>query len=146
VDDFSRDTTDPARAERAARISLLSPDSRVDGAALAALIKTGHGADSPWKELLNALAEYPLGHWDAAADWARKARATPGTRDGSARGTAAAVLAMAKHQQQHPEVAAKPLAGEQKAITAKWPQGNDKDWHDWLIADLLAKEAEALLK
>jgi hypothetical protein len=40
----------------------------VDAAAPAALIKTGQGAASPWKELLNALAEYRLSHWDAAAD------------------------------------------------------------------------------
>jgi hypothetical protein len=63
-----RDTADPAPAERVAKISLLSPDSRVYAAALAALIKTGQRAASSWQELLNALAEYRLGHWDAAAD------------------------------------------------------------------------------
>ena len=48
-----------------------------------------------WAQLLNALAEYRLGHWDAAADWAAKMRANPNAPEpGTA--AAAAILAMAE--------------------------------------------------
>jgi hypothetical protein len=100
-----------------------------------------------WVQLLNALAEYRLGHWDAAADWAAKMRANPNApeRGTAAAAAAAAILAMAEHQRKHPAEAAKALDAAQTLIAANWPDGTEVTWYAWLIADLLAKEAAALL-
>lgn len=92
----------------------------------------------------NALAEYRLGHWDAAADWATKMRDNPKAPE---RGTAAAaILAMAEHQRKRPAEAAKALNSARTAVAANWPEGGEDPWHAWLIADLLAKEAGILIE
>jgi hypothetical protein len=72
-------------------------------------------------------------------------RANP---EAPSRGTAAAaaILAMAEHQRKHPAQARAALEAAQIAIAANWPSGTDANWHAWLIADLLAKEAAALLQ
>ena len=140
-----RETTEPNHAERVAKICLLTPDSGVDATTVAAFIATAQTAGQPWKQLLNALAEYRLGHWDTAADWAAQARTPANPPDESATATAAAILAMAEHQRQHPAEARASLEAAKTAIAAHWPTGTG-GWHDWLIADLLAKEAGALLR
>jgi serine/threonine protein kinase len=140
-----RNTTDAGNAERVAKACLLAPNSGVDTAALAALLATAQSSPTRhWVQLLNALAEYRLGHWDTAADWATQMRANPEAPD---RGTAAAaaILAMAEHQRKHPAEARAALNTAKTAIAAHWPAGTEANWHAWLIADLLAKQAEALL-
>ena len=143
-----RNVIDPNQAEQIAKTCLLASDSGVEPAILAAFIAVAQpGLERPmahWVQLLNALAEYRLGHWDAAADWAAKMRANPNAPE---RGTAAAaaILAMAEHQRKHPAEAAKALDAAQTLIAANWPDGTEVTWYAWLIADLLAKEAAALL-
>ncbi|HCN28246.1 MAG TPA: hypothetical protein DIT64_05595, partial [Verrucomicrobiales bacterium] len=140
-----KNTTDPTQAEQVAKACLLAPDSGVDAATLAAFVATAQShADAHWMQLLNALAEYRLGHWDAAADWATKMRANP---DAPERGTAAAttILAMAEHQRNHPAEARTALETAKTAIAANWPAGTEANWYAWLIADLLAREAGTLV-
>ena len=143
-----RETTEPEHAERVAKMCLLTPDSGVDAATLAAFVATAQTVPQPWQQLLNALAEYRLGHWGTAADWAAQTRAfaNPPRESATATATAAAILAMVEHQRKHPAEARAALKAAQTAIAANWPAGTDSGWHDWLIADLLAKEAGALLK
>ncbi len=141
-----RETSEPAPAERVAKICLLTPDSGVDAMTLAAFVATGQSVGQPWKQLLNALAEYRLGHWDTSADWAAQVRAFETPANVSATATAAAILAMAEHQRKHPAEARAALEAAKTVIASHWPAGTDDGWHNWLIADLLAKEAEALLK
>jgi hypothetical protein len=139
-------TTDPAHAERMANICLLTPDPGVDAATIAALVATAQTVSRPWQQLLNCLAEYRAGHWDAAADWAAQIHADATSPGDSAHATAAAILALAEHQRKHPVEAGAALDAARTAIAANWPAGPGTSWHNWLIADLLAKEAEALLK
>ncbi len=141
-----KNTADPTQAEQLAKACLLVAESGVDAATLAAFVATAQShADEHWMQLLNTLAEYRLGHWDAAADWATKMRANPKAPE---RGTAAAaaILAMAEHQRHHPAEARAALDAAKTVIAAHWPAGTDTNWYAWLIADLLAKEAEALMK
>ncbi len=140
-----RETTEPDHAERVAKICLLTSDSGVDATTLAAFIASAQTVGQPWKQLLNALAEYRLGHWDTAADWAAQTRAYV-PPDESATATADAIRAMAEHQRKHPAESKAALEAAKTAIAAHWPVGTDGGWHNWLIADLLAKEAGALLK
>ena len=143
-----KNTANPHEAEQIAKSCLLASDSGVEPAILDALLSTAQSrlkfSDAHWVQLINALAEYRLGHWDTAADWATKMRANPNAPE---RGTAAAaaVLAMAEHQRKHPAEAAKALDAAQTVIAANWPAGTEGPWYAWLIADLLAKEAAALL-
>ena len=52
---------------------------------------------------------------------------------------------MAEHQQKRPNQARAALKDAKTAIAPNWPAGTETPtWHAWLIADLLAKEAEAL--
>ena len=116
-----RETTEPDHAERVAKICLLTSDSGVDATTVAAFVATAQSVGQPWKQLLNALAEYRLGHWDTAADWAAQARAHVNPPDESATATAAAILGMVEHQRKHPAEAGAALKAAKTAIAAHWP-------------------------
>lgn len=90
-----RNTTAPAQAEQIAKACLLAPDSGVDAASIAAFLATAQAHSTKhWLQLVNALAEYRLGHWNTVANW---------------------------------------------------PTGTETNCDAWLVTDLLAKEAEALI-
>jgi hypothetical protein len=140
-----KDTTNAWNAERMSKTCLLAADSGVNAATVAAFVATAQSVPTRERvQLVNALAEYRLGHWDAAADWAAQMRANPKAPD---RGTAAAaaILAMAEHQKKRPAEARAALDAANTVIAANWPVGTEANWHSWLISSLLAREAEALL-
>jgi hypothetical protein len=142
----ARNTIRPGHAEQIAKTCLLAPDSGVDAASLAALVATAQARETGkhWLQLVNALAEYRLGHWNTAADWATQTR-TNAEAPGPCTAAASAILAMAEHQQKQSQKARATLIEAKTAIAANWPAGTESNWYAWLIADLLAREADALI-
>jgi hypothetical protein len=102
-----------------------------------------------WFQLCKALSEYRQGHFASAVDWANKAlgsaRPLP-ERDAAAH----LVLAMAQRQLKEGSAAHLALDTAKEIINGKLPELDAADlgayWIDRIIADILLREAEALIK
>jgi WD40 repeat protein/serine/threonine protein kinase/tetratricopeptide (TPR) repeat protein len=143
-------TEDPNIAERTGKTGLLLPGATEDRNKLAQLInlavtKQPDHPDMPWFLMARGLAEYRAGRWADAAGWLEKSLADQPPVYVQASGRI--LLAMTQHRRGQTEAARATLAQAQR-ITATQVPTLDKsggDWHDWLINDLLRREAEALL-
>jgi tetratricopeptide (TPR) repeat protein len=134
---------------------LLGPGPVGDPARLARLaeVVVSGDPDQPWYEwflLTKGLYEYRAGRFDAAVTACRKARSQAKAGDVNALAAAVfAVEAMALHHSGHADGARRSLAEARKLIKEKLLvlYGGDlgESWHDWLAAQLLYREAEALL-
>ncbi len=150
------DTDQPQTAERTANACLLLPDA-LDAAdfdrvqKLAERAVTDTEKDSLYRNfvLTKGLADYRAGRHADAVKWLQHFAPNPNGVHWDA--TAFAVLAMAQHGLGHAQEAQASLA-KAKAILAKMPDpakgqlfaaGN---WHDWVHAQILCREAEGLLK
>jgi WD40 repeat protein/serine/threonine protein kinase/tetratricopeptide (TPR) repeat protein len=143
-------TDDPNIAERIAKSCLLLAGGSEGRKKLAKLIDLALAQkpdrpDMPWFLTVRGLAEYRAGRWADAAGWLEKSLANqpPVYVQAQAR----FLLAMTQQQRGQTE-AAKATLARALEITARQMPTLDKsggDWHDWLINDLLRREAEALL-
>jgi tetratricopeptide (TPR) repeat protein len=149
------DTDQPQTAERTANACLLLPDAldaadfdRVQKLAQRAVAGTEKDRFYRYVVLVKGLADYRAGRHADAVKWLQRFAPNPGGVHWDA--TAFAVLAMAQHGLGRAEEAQASLA-KAKAILAKMPDpakgqpfeaGN---WHDWLHAQTLCREADALL-
>jgi serine/threonine protein kinase len=94
------------------------------------------------------LAEYRRGHFANSIEWMQKVIQDGKTfRDASRDMAAYAVIAMAENQLQQPAQARADLASSVEISGTKLPQPGDADlgddWHDWLFAHILLREAQA---
>lgn len=145
-----RNTTDPYVADKMAKDCLILPVTGVDLKSVAALadvaVTRGSNAPAaPYFKFCKALAEYRLGHYQAATNWA--ALAIQGQFD-YPRANAATVMAMSQFKLNQLDSARTTLAYCNKVIEEKMPQfGQDlgSDWPDWIIAHALLTEAQHLL-
>jgi WD40 repeat protein len=146
-------TNDPVVAGQMAKQCLISPEEGIDLNAVAQLAETavtkGKGHELfPSFEFTKGLAEYRLGHFAGAADWAQKALAAPGVdyRDAQAW----LVLAMARHQSGQDQEAHDALAKGSDIIETNLPKLESGDlgtgWGNWIICQALLKEARTLIE
>jgi eukaryotic-like serine/threonine-protein kinase len=145
-----RDTTDPYVADKMAKDCLILPSAGVDLKSVAALadVAVNRGSNAPaapYFEFCKALAEYRLGHYQAATNWA--GRAIQGQFEYPS-ANAAAVMAMSQFKLNQLENARITLDFCNKVIEEKMPKfGQDLGgaWQDWIIAHALLTEAKNLL-
>jgi len=145
-----RNTTDPYVADKMAKDCLILPSAGVDLKSVAALadvaVSGGSNAPgAPYFEFCKALAEYRLGHYQAATNWAGLAIQGPFDYP---RVNAAAVMAMSQFKLNQLDNARTTFAYCNKVIEEKMPKfGQDLggDWQDWIIAHALLSEAQNVL-
>jgi tetratricopeptide (TPR) repeat protein len=147
-------TSDPNAAERMAKDCLILADSGVDLSAVSALADTAVTAgkdsnDLPWFQFCKGLAEYRQGHFTSAVGWVQKALAHAGVE--SNRDLAAyLVLALAQFRSEQVQEARLTLAEGIEIAERKLPKLGSGDlgdgWLDWIIAEVLMREAKALIE
>jgi eukaryotic-like serine/threonine-protein kinase len=147
-----RETKDANIAERMVKDCLILPDSGTDllvagvWAATAVSLSKDRGA-MPWIQFSQSLAEYRRGHFAGAVDWAQKALSHAGDileRDVEAY----MVLAMAQYGSKQAEEASAVLGKGVELAEKRLPKldsGDLGNWHDWIIAHFLMREALALI-
>jgi serine/threonine protein kinase/Flp pilus assembly protein TadD len=152
-------TNDAAILDQTAKACLLVPGAGGDLEAASQLAGKAVtlGKDSAWFSFIQfgkGLAEYRRGDYASAVDWMRKVIGQPVSVGGPLpaweRDVAAwAVLAMAQHQMKQSEEARAALAKASQLAQTKLPQLSaenlEQDWVDWLIAQILLREAQALV-
>jgi hypothetical protein len=144
------DTTDPYVADKMAKDCLILPSSGADLEAVAALADraVSRGSNSPAAphfKFCKALAEFRLGHFEDAVNWANLALQGPYDYP---KANAAAVIAMSQFKLSQMEKARTALAYCDKIIEEKMPkpeQDLGDDWPDWIIVHALRSEATRLL-
>jgi eukaryotic-like serine/threonine-protein kinase len=148
------DTTEPHIAERTAKACLLMPGAIDDVdqvLALADRAVTGT-EEHVWYRcfaLTKGLAEYRAGRYASAVGWVQRSSPNP---DGfGVDATSFSVLAMAYVQLGQRDEARFALSQAQAIMNAKKPDPADGrpyggDWHDWVHAQILSREAANLLK
>ncbi|HZN66213.1 MAG TPA: tetratricopeptide repeat protein [Tepidisphaeraceae bacterium] len=112
----------------------------------AAAFRTQTGPAREWFELARALAHYRADDFKSAAEIAGAVPLHDIHRDASA----LSILAMARHRQGNPDDGRAALADAKKLISARMPRVEEgqtfgDDWHDWLHARILCREAERTL-
>ena len=102
-----------------------------------------------WIDVTTGLVNYRAGRFGPAAEIVtRSASLTEGSNRAA---QAFAILAMAQHRLGKVDDARTALTNAQQIISTKMPKIEKgetfgDDWHDWLQAQILAREAEELLK
>jgi serine/threonine protein kinase/predicted Zn-dependent protease len=144
-------TDNPAVAEQTAKTCSLIPDAVSQFEPVLKLADRAVKVRQPdrWIVLTKALAEYRAGHHDAAIDWLN--RVSPKADGVHLDATAFAVLALAQHRLGRTPEARAALASARAILAHKMPDPAKGrwfggDWHDWLRAEIFAREAEAVLK
>jgi hypothetical protein len=150
------DTADPRIAERTAKVCLLLPDAlsaadfdRVQQLAERAVTGTEKARFYSFFVMAKGLADFRAGRHAKAGKWLEQF--PPNANGVHWDATKFAVLAMAYHRLGRAKGAAATLAQAQ-AIVAKIPDPargrpfSAGDWHDWLHAQVLCREAEELMK
>jgi len=146
--EMRRRYTNPSRSDDAERTiisSLLLPGLGAAEKELAGLLAVALRQKTHWVELAAGLADYRASRWDSAADWLIQCRARQycPTR---CEASVAAVLAMTEYRRGRKAEAIAALAFSQKEVAAAWPAGPSESWNSWLIANILTREAEALVR
>jgi serine/threonine protein kinase len=142
--------TDPYVADKMAKDCLILPSSGVDLRPVAALadLAVDRGSNSgaaPIFKFCKALAEFRLGHYEEAINWAQfAAQATLP----HCQAEAATVVAMSQYKLNQLDKARAALADCNKIIEEKLAKpGTDlgSDWRDWIIARTLRSEAKQMI-
>ena len=143
------DTSDLIIAERLVKACSLLPGVVEEREALTKLADRIGAAPPPaltgWHYLTRGLADYRAGKYPEAAGWLEKSLMNPMPVHGTA--AARYLLAMAQQRQNQGDAARATLAKAQE--TTRQIPGLEKSggrWLDWLINDLLRREAEMLLE
>jgi tetratricopeptide (TPR) repeat protein len=147
-------TSAPPIAERTAKVCLMLPMPKEDLVLAAKLAETAVtvGKGQPWEpyfQFVKGLAEYRQGNFEKAAEWMQKTL----TRDiplAESKGQAYCVLAMAQHRLNRVAEAREALSKAANIAETKSPEIDSGDlgpnWHDWLIARALMREANILIE
>jgi formylglycine-generating enzyme required for sulfatase activity len=149
------ETRDPVIAERIAKAALLLPNETVNVAEAVRMadrsvtLDPKHGV-MPWALPTRALAAYRQGDDTAALDWAERTLQADAAAPLWYRAAMAhTVIALAQHRLGEPQAARGALARAAALIqptTDRYGAADelDSEWHNWLIAELLLKEARQL--
>jgi thioredoxin-like negative regulator of GroEL len=144
-------------ADQIAKACLLTPEAVSSPQELTRLVETALSAGPEHTEykfflLLKGLYDYRNGEFAEAVDacQACRRRNTKPAENLPLTAATHAIEAMAQHQFSHLDLSRQNLAMAQRIVDpqfAKLARGGDlgDDWHDWLIAQLLAREAESRL-
>jgi serine/threonine protein kinase/Flp pilus assembly protein TadD len=146
-------TSNPAVAERMAKDCLFVPPLASDFSAVRRMVDTAVAAGPnhpfwPYFQFVKGLAEYRQGRFDSAAEWLQKVLG----RSGDIYRTVQAhmTLAMAQYQLKQTEAARVTMAKGLEIAETRFPKagkaGLDEQWHDWIIAHVLMREAKALIE
>jgi serine/threonine protein kinase/tetratricopeptide (TPR) repeat protein len=144
-------TSDPLTAQRVAQGSLLLPLDTQALQTVDKLVEIALKGDTNYPGALfqftKALAEYRLGRFQQAAQWAKGAIDKMGSPSREAQ--AWSVQAMAEYGQNHLEAAGAAIAKANEIAETKLPKLASDDlgpnFHDWFIAHILLREASALI-
>jgi serine/threonine protein kinase len=143
--------TDFYTADRMAKDCLILPRPGADlkiPAELAETAVTRGRADPatlPFFQCCKALAQFRLGYYTDAVEWAQKAAKGPLPHS---QAQAAAILAMSQVKMNQLDNARAALASCDHVIEEKLPkleEGIGKDWRDWIIAHVLQSEAKCMI-
>jgi eukaryotic-like serine/threonine-protein kinase len=144
--------TDPRVADRMAKDCLILPRPDADlkvPRELAETAVTKGEKDTgalPFFQCCKALAEYRLGNFQGATNWANRAAANSFPY---VRAEANAILAMAQFQLKHAAAAREALNKCTEVVGTELPKFTDKDlggdWRDLIIAHALQSEAKQLI-
>jgi tetratricopeptide (TPR) repeat protein len=151
-----RDVNDPGSLGGTAEACLLVADTPTG------CLAAGQLADQAFKlgqngyrasnlRFIKGLAEYRAGQYASAIDWVSKSIGQPTVVRGP-RPEAAAflVMAMAQHQLKRPDEARAAFAKGADIVNTKLLKREnatlDENWADWLIADILLREAQTLIE
>jgi hypothetical protein len=141
------DTTDPIIAERLAKDSLILPPPDEALPTINRMVNTAVAAGPEhrtWSyfQFVKGFFEYRQGHYAEAIDWLQKI--TSLDDDPFRQVQAYMVLAMAQHQLHREEPARATLTeGLQHAEKLDKTIENERLWTDWIIAQILVREAKA---
>jgi serine/threonine protein kinase/Flp pilus assembly protein TadD len=146
-------TSNPVVAERMAKDCVFVPPPAAEFSTIAKLVETAVAAGPnhqywPYFQFVKGLAEYRQGRFASATEWLQKVvdRSNDVYRTVQAHMT----LAMAQHQLNQTEQARVTLAKGLELAEARFPKsgkaGLDEQWHDWIIAHVLMREAKALIE
>jgi tetratricopeptide (TPR) repeat protein len=146
------DTGDIGFADCTVKACSLAPYSGADASKLAKLVhspvfKMQTGPQREWFEIARAMFEYRAGRFESAVTMIT---ASHPRRDMHRDASAFAILAMAQHRLGKAQDASAALAIARGIVAEKLPNVEKggtfgDDWHDWLHAQVLSREAEALL-
>jgi tetratricopeptide (TPR) repeat protein len=148
------ETNDPLIAEKTAKALLLLPPGgyQLEAAAKLAQKAVTSGAKHPflpYLQLAKGLAVFRQGSCQAAEEWLQKCLAHKWD-NANLNAPANLVLAMARFQLNQPGLARSALADGAAATLGQWPESSagdlGGDWHDWLMARILLREAKALIE
>jgi hypothetical protein len=152
-----KNTDNIAFADQIAKACLLTPEAVVDPLELGGLVETTLSASPEHPDyrfflLLRGLHSYRSGEFAAAMDNCQACRQHNAEYPEIVHVSAAAnaIEAMVQHRLGRVHTARRHLAAASRAIGpqfARLDRGGDlgNDWHDWLIAQILYREAEAQL-
>ena len=136
-----------------AKDCLFVPPPASDFSSIAKLVETAVAAGPnhqywPYFQFVKGLAEYRQGRFASAAEWLQKVL---GRSDDIYRTVQAQMtLAMAQYQLKQAEEARVTLAKGLELAEARFPKPGkaslDEQWHDWIIAHVLMREAKALIE
>jgi tetratricopeptide (TPR) repeat protein len=144
--------SDPRRdvVERSAKVALLSPSPVGTAAEVSAMVERSLAPGAarslvPWLATCKALAEYRAGRFDAAAEWAEKARAVDSF---AGQATLDLLTAMAHQRAGRPEDARRWLRQAKERLRTQVPQPGADDLvasENYLVCEIIRREAVALI-
>jgi eukaryotic-like serine/threonine-protein kinase len=146
-------TSEPQVAERMAKACLLLPPAPPDLEKVQKMVDAAVAAGTDntywvYFQFAKGLAEYRAGHFDEAVRWLKQVLDHEGYYERAA--AADAVLAMAQFQLKQPEEARATLAKAVKIAGANMPKPDSQNyglvWNDWLICEILMREAQSLIE
>jgi tetratricopeptide (TPR) repeat protein len=151
-----RDANDPGALGGTAEACLLVPDTPTGCLAAGQLADQAfrlgqNGYRASDLRFIKGLAEYRAGQFASAIDWVSKSIGQPPMVRGPRPDAAAfLVMAMAQHQLKRQGEARAALAKGADIINTKLLKREnatlDENWADWLIADILLREARMLIE
>jgi serine/threonine protein kinase/tetratricopeptide (TPR) repeat protein len=141
--------TNPAVAERMARDCLILPPSTADLEAIGKMVDTAVAAGPnhqywDYFQFVKGLFEYRNGRFASAAEWLQKV--TPHDSDPNRTVEAYMVLAMTQHQLKQVDEARATLGKGLQIADAKLSKPGSPQWNDQIAAQMLVREARALIE
>ena len=146
-------TNDPVVAERSVKDCLILPPPESELPAISKLADTAIAAGSEHKywihcQFVKGFAEYRQAHFSSAVEWLQKVVGQTGDMYRNVQ--AHMVLTMAQQKLNQPEAARATLASGIAIADSNFPKsgkgGVGDQWHDWIIAHALIREARALIE
>jgi tetratricopeptide (TPR) repeat protein len=149
-------TTNAMLAERTAKMCLLGPNgetfAQADKLAARSVELGSNDQYLTYFEFARAFASYRERRWDAATEWLDKSRQHNQIKADYIWYLVAMnhlVQAMTHHQMNEPDKARQSLQAAEEVIEQKLPKHDSGDlgvsWFDWLMCDLLRREARGLI-